>query len=76
MNMRNLINKTKMTNKFADFKNYLKLLSPEERLHEINFMINQFNISNRNDKNIAKKFSILKELNAFKIELIKTSNNK
>ena len=39
-------------------------------------MINQFNISNRNDKNIAKKFSILKELNAFKIELIKTSNNK
>ena len=30
MNMRNLINKTKMTNKFADFKNYLKLLSPEE----------------------------------------------
>ena len=66
MNMRNLINKTKMTNKFADFKNYLKLLSPEERLHEINFMINEFNRSNRTDENIAKKFSILKELNAFK----------
>ena len=66
MNMRNLINKTKMTNKFADFKNYLKLLSPEERLREINFMINEFNRSNRTDENIAKKFSILKELNAFK----------
>ena len=76
MNILSFFNITKMTNKFADFKNYLKLLSPEERLHEINFMINQFNISNRNDKNIAKKFSILKELNAFKKELIKTSNNK
>ena len=30
MNTLNLINKTKMTNKFADFKNYLKSLSPEE----------------------------------------------
>ena len=66
MNMRNLINKTKMTNKFADFKNYLKLLSPEERLREINFMIYEINRSNRTDENIAKKFSILKELNAFK----------
>ena len=66
MNIRNLINKTKMTNKFADFKNYLKLLSPEEWLREINFMINEFNRSNRTDENIAKKFSILKELNAFK----------
>ena len=66
MNMRNLINNTKITNKFADFKNYWKLLSPEERLGEINFMINEFNRSNRNDENIARKFSILKELNAFK----------
>ena len=46
MNILNFINITKMTNKFADFKNYLKLLSPEERLHEINFMINEFNKSN------------------------------
>ena len=29
-------------------------------------MINEFNRSNRTDENIAKKFSILKELNAFK----------
>ena len=39
-------------------------------------MINDFNRANRNDGNIAKKFSILKELNSFKKELIKTSNNK
>ena len=39
-------------------------------------MINEFNRSNRNDENIAKKFIILKELNSFKKELIKTSNNK
>ena len=30
----NFFNITKMSNKFTDFKNYLKLLSPEERLHE------------------------------------------
>ena len=65
MNMRNLINKTKMTNKFADFKNYLKLLSSEERLREINFMINEFDISNRNSEKIAKRFRILKELRIF-----------
>ena len=45
-----------MTNKFLDLKNYLKLLSPKERLREINFMINEFNKSNRNGENIAKKF--------------------
>ena len=30
MNILSFFNITKMTNKFADFKNYLKLLSPEE----------------------------------------------
>ena len=65
MNMGNLINKTKMTNKFADFKNYLKLLSSEERLREINFMINEFDRSNRNSEKIAKRFRILKELRIF-----------
>ena len=28
-----------MTNKLADFKNFLKLLSPQEQISEINFMI-------------------------------------
>ena len=49
MNILSFFNINKMTNKFADFKNYLKLLSPEEeQLHEINYMINDFNKSNRN----------------------------
>ena len=46
-----------MTNKFADFKNYLKWLSPEERLREINFMINEFNKYYRNGENIGKKLT-------------------
>ena len=54
MNILNFFNITKMTNKFAEFKNYLKLLWPEERLSEINFMINEFDRSNRNGDKIAK----------------------
>ena len=61
---------TKMTNKFVDFKNYLKLLSPEEWLREINFMINEFNKSNCNGENIAKKFRILNELKTLKKQII------
>ena len=65
MNILSFFNITKMTNKFADFKNYLKLLSSEERLREINFMINEFDRSNRNSEKIAKRFRILKELRIF-----------
>ena len=57
---------TKMTNKFVDIKNYLKLLSPEERFPEINFMIDEFSKSNCNGENIAKKFRILNELKTLK----------
>ena len=46
-----------MTNKFADFKNYLKWLSPEERLHEVNVVINEFNKSYSNGESIGKKFT-------------------
>ena len=62
MNIHYFINIIKMTNKFADFKNQLKLLSSKEQLREINFMINEFNKSNRNGENIAKKYRILNEL--------------
>ena len=65
MNILSFFNITKMTNKFADFKNYLKLLSSEERLREINFMINEFDRSNRNSEKIAKRFRILKVLRIF-----------
>ena len=70
MNILNFINITKMTKKFADFKNYLKLWSPEERLHEINFMINEFNKSNCKDENIVKNSSILNELEILKKQII------
>ena len=55
-----------MTNKFADFINYLILLSSEEQLLEINFMINEFNKSNRNSENIGNKYRILKQLKSLK----------
>ena len=51
-----------MTNKLADFKNFLKLLSPQEQICEINFMINEFNKTNNHGENIAKQFRILNEL--------------
>ena len=70
MNIPNFINITKMTNKFIDFKNYLKLLSPKERLRQINFIINEFNKSNCNGENIAKKFHLLNELKVLKKEII------
>ena len=62
MNIHYFINIIKITNKFADFKNQLKLLSSKEQLREINLMINEFNKSNCNGENIAKKFRILNEL--------------
>ena len=47
-----------MTNTFVDFKNYLRLLLPEERLREMN------------GENIAKKFRILNKLKALKKQII------
>ena len=55
MNILNFFNITKMTNEFSKFKNYLELLSPGERLREINFLINEFNRFNRNSENISEK---------------------
>ena len=55
MNILNFFNITEVTNKFAKFKNYLKLLSPGERLRDNKLLINEFNRSNRNGENIAKQ---------------------
>ena len=41
INILNYFNITKITNKFADLKNFLKLLSPQEQISEIDFMINE-----------------------------------
>ena len=50
----------------VDFERFLKLLSPEEQLCEINYMISKFSKSNRPGDNINKKFCILKELRTLK----------
>ena len=47
-----------MTNTFVDFKNYLRLLLPKERMREIN------------GENIAKQFRILNELKTLKKQVI------
>ena len=60
-----------MPNIMADFKIFLKLLSPEQQLHETNFILNEVNKSNCNGENIRKKICILNELRALK----KTNDN-
>ena len=54
MNTLNFINIIKMPNIMVDFKRFLQLLSPENQLCEINYMINNFNKSNRPGDNIKK----------------------
>ena len=49
-----------MTSRFNDFKNFLKLLSLEEQLREIDFMINGFKKTNNQGEVIAKKVSHVK----------------
>ena len=62
-----------MTIKFASFKNFLKLLSPQEHISETDFMINEFNINNHGE-DIARRFHILNELKTLKKQII--SNHK
>ena len=54
----------------TDFKKYLRFLSPEDQIREINFMINEFNKSNNKGENINKKFRILNELKTLKREIM------
>ena len=57
-----------MPNIIAVFKNYLKLLSPEEQLIEIEHMIDQINKCR--SENISRKFSILKKIRTLKKKII------
>ena len=50
----------------VDFERFLKLLSPEEQLCEINHMISKFSKSNRPGDKIYKTFCILKEIRTLK----------
>ena len=59
-----------MPNIMVDFKRFLQLLSPENQLHEINSMVNQFNKCNCECENINKKFCILNELSMLKKQII------
>ena len=54
----------------VDFKRFLKLLSLEEQLCEINCIINEFNESNGKDENIRKHFWIINELRILKKQII------
>ena len=70
MSTHNFINIIKMPNLMIDFERFLQLLSPEQQLYEINFMINEFDKSNRKDENIRKEIRILNELTTLKKEII------
>ena len=70
MSTHNFINIIKMPNLMIDFGRFLQLLSPEQQLYEINFMINEFDKSNRKDENIRKEIRILNELTTLKKEII------
>ena len=69
MNILNLFNITKLHNVHVDFKRFLKLLTPEEQLIEINRVINQLNKSSHLGYKISKRFRILKELRTLKKQI-------
>ena len=50
------------------------MLSPEEQIFEIDWMINELNKSNLSGYRIAKKISIIKELRILKKEIINHKN--
>ena len=59
-----------MPNIMTDFKRFLQLLSPEEQLYEINYMISDISRSNYKGENINTKFCILNKLRALQIEIM------
>ena len=58
-----------MPNIIHNFKRYLKFLTPDKQLHEINRLIKEFNKSYLPCSNINKKFSMIIQLNTLKKEL-------
>ena len=57
-----------MYNKFMNFKIYLLLLSPHEKVYEIDGFINYITKSNR--KKVSIKFRMIKELRFIKKQVI------
>ena len=50
------------------------MLSPEEQIFEIDWMINELNKCNLSGYRIAKEFSLIKELRMLKKEIINHKN--
>ena len=59
-----------MPNIIHNFKRYLKFLTPDKQLHEINRLIKEFNKSYLPCSNINKKISMINQLNTLKKELL------
>ena len=59
-----------MSDVMTDFKKYLQFLPYKKQIHEINFMIEDFNNFNKE----GEKFHVLNELKTLKMEII--SNRK
>ena len=59
-----------MPNIMMDFKRSLQLLSPEEQLYEINYLISDIGKSNNKGENVNKKFCILKKLRTLKKKIM------
>ena len=63
-----------MPNTFTEFKKYLQFLTPQEEIFEINHMIHDTLMHNNPDDNINKKYSVIKELNIIKKQILHMYN--
>ena len=66
----NFTSTIKMPNVINDFKKYLKFLTSEKQLREINQVIEKFNKSYLPCPNINKKFNTLHQLKNIRRELL------
>ena len=63
-----------MPNTFTEFKKYLQFLTPQEEISEINHMIHDTLMHSNPDDNINKKYSVIKELNIIKKQILHMYN--
>ena len=59
-----------MPNTLKEFKNYLQFLTPFDQINEINHAIQDMLPHKNIDHNINKKYSIIKQLNIIKKQLL------
>ena len=63
-----------MPNTLKEFKTYLQFLTPLDQITEINHAIHDIRTHKNKDDNINKKYSIIKQLNIRKKQLLNTYN--